>query len=160
MSLDQQHQPATVTEAPSRKILTVSELTREIKSLIETGFDHVWVKGEISNFRVPASGHFYFTLKDETANLTCVMFRLQNKNIQFEPKDGMEILVGVKLSVYEARGNYQVICHFMEPLGFGALQLKFEQLKEKLSKEGLFEPGRKKPLPFLPQKISIITSPT
>lgn len=144
----------------SRKVLSVGELTKDIKNLLETGFDSVWVKGEISSFKVPASGHFYFSLKDENAILTCVMFKFKNQYLKFEVQDGLEVICGGRITLYEPRGNYQLLVEVMEPVGLGALQLRFEQLKEKLFKEGLFDPKYKKPIPFLPQKIAIVTSRT
>ena len=150
-----------VKKAPGeRRILTVRELTHDIKTLLETGFDSVWVKGEISSFKVPSSGHFYFSLKDETAMLACVMFKFKNQYLKFELQDGLEVICGGRITLYEPRGSYQLLIDVMEPVGLGALQLRFEQLKEKLSKEGLFDSARKRPLPFLPQKIAVITSPT
>ena len=146
--------------AEQRRILTVSELTHDIKTLLETGFDSVWVKGEISSFKVPSSGHFYFSLKDETAMLACVMFKFKNQYLKFELQDGLEVICGGRITLYEPRGSYQLLADVIEPVGLGALQLRFEQLKEKLSKEGLFDPSHKKQIPFLPQKIAIITSPT
>jgi exodeoxyribonuclease VII large subunit len=142
----------------SRSILTVSQLTAEIKTLLERNFDHVWVEGEISNLRLPGSGHLYFTLKDEKAQIRGVMFRLQNRLLKFEPKDGLQVIGYGRITVYEPRGDYQIILDYLEPKGLGALQLAFEQLKEKLAAEGLFDPARKKPIPHLPQKIGIVTS--
>jgi len=144
----------------SRPILTVSQLTTEIKSLLERNFLHVWIEGEISNLRVPGSGHFYFTLKDDAAQIRGVMFRLQNRLLKFEPKEGLQVVCYGRITVYEPRGEYQVVVDHMEPKGLGALQLAFDQLKEKLAREGLFDPARKKPMPLLPQKIGIVTSPT
>jgi exodeoxyribonuclease VII large subunit len=143
-----------------RPIYTVSQLTEEIKTLLERNFEYLWVEGEISNLRLPSSGHLYFTLKDESAQLRGVMFRLQTRLLKFEPADGLQIICYGRLSVYEPRGEYQIVVDYMEPKGLGALQLAFEQLKEKLSREGLFDPAHKKPLPHLPQKIGIVTSPT
>lgn len=143
-----------------KHILTVSQLTKDIKTLLETGFETVWVKGEISSFKVPSSGHYYFSLKDDTSLLTCVMFKFKNQYLKFDVQDGLEVICGGRITVYEPRGNYQLLVEIMEPVGLGALQLRFEQLKEKLSKEGLFDSKHKKPLPFLPQKIAVITSPT
>ncbi len=159
-SEEQTHIREETKTSGQRRILTVSELTHDIKTLLETGFDSVWVKGEISSFKVPASGHFYFNLKDETAMLACVMFKFKNQYLKFELKDGLEVICGGRITLYEPRGSYQLLLDVIEPIGLGALQLRFEQLKEKLSKEGLFESSRKKPIPFLPQKIAIITSPT
>jgi exodeoxyribonuclease VII large subunit len=143
-----------------RPIYTVSQLTGEIKTLLEKNFEHIWVEGEISNFRQPTSGHLYFTLKDESSQLRAVMFRMQNRLLKFEPEDGLQVVCYGRLTVYDPRGEYQIVVDHLEPKGLGALQLAFEQLKEKLSGEGLFDPARKRPLPTLPQKIGIVTSPT
>jgi len=143
-----------------RRLHTVSELTAKVKALLEDNFPFIWICGEISNFRVPASGHFYFTLKDEKAQINTVMFRSQNRNLKFEPEDGMSVTGLGRISLYEPRGTYQIILEYIEPEGTGAIQLAFEQLKARLSAEGLFDEKHKKPLPFLPRKISIITSPT
>ena len=143
-----------------RPIYTVSQLTEEIKTLLERNFEYLWVEGEISNLRLPSSGHLYFTLKDESAQVRGVMFRLQTRLLKFEPADGLQVICYGRLSVYEPRGEYQIVVDYMEPKGLGALQLAFEQLKEKLSREGLFDPAHKKPLPHLPQKIGLVTSPT
>jgi exodeoxyribonuclease VII large subunit len=144
----------------SRPILTVSQLTAEIKTLLERNFEHLWVEGEVSNLRLPGSGHLYFTLKDESAQIRAVMFRTQNRLLKFQPEDGLQVVGYGRLTVYEPRGEYQIVLDYLEPKGLGALQLAFDQLKEKLSREGLFDPARKKPLPPLPQKIGIVTSPT
>ena len=141
-------------------IYTVSELTAKLKVLLEDSFSFIWICGEISNLRIPASGHFYFTLKDEKAQINAVMFRNQNRNLKFIPKDGMSVTGIGRVSVYEPRGTYQIILEYIEPEGIGSIQLAFEQLKERLSAEGLFDEKHKKSLPFLPCKISIITSPT
>ncbi len=142
------------------QIYTVSELTAGIRDLLEEKFPFVWVSGEISNFHVPVSKHFYFTLKDENAQIAAVMFKGQNRNLKFQPEDGMRITGLGRISVYMPRGTYQIIFEYLEPAGIGALQSGFEQLKARLSAEGLFDPEHKKPLPLLPKKISIITSPT
>ena len=143
-----------------RPIYTVSQLTAEIKTILDRNFEHLWVEGEISNLRLPGSGHLYFTLKDESAQLRAVMFRLQNRLLKFQPEDGLQVICYGRLTVYETRGEYQIVLDHMEPKGLGALQLAFEQLKERLSKEGLFDPDHKKPLPHLPQRIGIVTSAT
>lgn len=143
-----------------KKILTISELTLKIKKHLEEGFDEVWVEGEISNFRSPSSGHYYFTLKDEKSQIRAVIFRFMGRYLKFDPHDGLQVICRGRINVYETRGEYQLILDYMEPKGIGALQLAFEQLKEKLQKEGLFDPDNKKPLPLLPQKIGIVTSPT
>ena len=144
----------------TRPILTISQLTAEIKSLLERNYEHLWVEGEISNLRIPSSGHLYCTLKDESAQIRAVMFRMQNRLLKFQPEDGLQVVGYGRLTVYEPRGEYQLVLDHLEPKGLGALQLAFEQLKEKLSREGLFDPARKRPLPSLPQKIGIVTSPT
>jgi exodeoxyribonuclease VII large subunit len=143
-----------------RRIYSVSELTADIKSLLEENFPFIWISGEISNFRVPVSGHFYFTLKDENAQISAVMFRAQNRNLKFDPEDGISVTGLGRISVYEPRGSYQIILEYLEPAGVGAIQVAFEQLKARLAEEGLFDNKHKISLPFLPQKISIITSPT
>jgi exodeoxyribonuclease VII large subunit len=142
------------------RIYTVSELTSDIKDILEKTYPFIWIYGEISNFNVPASGHFYFTVKDEHAQINAVMFRNQNRNLKFKPEDGITITGLARISVYEPRGTYQIIFEYLEPKGTGAIQLAFEQLKKRLADEGLFDEKHKKPLPFLPGKISIITSPT
>lgn len=144
----------------TRHIYTVSALTAEVKAVLEDGFSAVWVEGEVSNFKHHTSGHMYFTLKDADAQIRAVMFRGSNRLLKFQPKDGMAVLALGTVTVYERRGEYQINVEFMEPKGVGALQLAFEQLKAKLEAEGLFEAARKRPLPRLPRKIGIITSPT
>lgn len=141
-------------------IYTVTDLTQKIKGLLEKHFPFVWISAEISNFRMPTSGHFYFTLKDESAQIRAVMFRSQNRMLKFLPEDGMGILGLGRISLYPPRGEYQVIIEHLEPEGVGALQIAFEQLKEKLALEGLFDRRQKKPLPFLPRRVSVVTSPT
>jgi len=147
-------------ESDKTKIYTVSTLSEEIKNLLETHFDFVWVEGEISNFRSPLSGHFYMVLKDEKAQIRSVMFRPQTRYLKFMPQDGMKVIVRGRVAIYEPRGEYQVILDYMEPLGVGALALAFEQLKKKLAAQGIFDNSVKKPLPFLPQRVAVITSPT
>lgn len=142
------------------QVPTVSELTRRIRGHLENTFFDVWVRGEISNFRKPVSGHAYFILKDASSQLRAVMFRPHLMKIKFQLKDGTEVLAHGKIAVYEARGEYQIVCDTMEPVGMGALQLAFEQLKKKLLAEGLFAPERKKKLPFLPKRIGVVTSAT
>ena len=142
----------------SQNSLSVSELTLKIKSLIEPEFSDVWVKGEISNFKHHTSGHMYFTLKDKAAELRCVMFRGLNQKIKFKPEDGMDVLIQGKVTVYEMRGQYQLIVQAMEPAGIGTLYLAFEALKKQLQSEGLFDPAKKKPLPKYPKKVGIVTS--
>lgn len=143
-----------------RYIYKVSQLTSSIKIILEDSLSNIWVEGEISNFRSPASGHFYFTLKDEKSELRCVSFKGNNEKIKFDIKDGMHVVCNGKVSVYEKQGAYQLYVSKIEPKGIGALQLAFEQLKERLFKEGLFDESRKKPIPGLPDRIGIVTSPT
>ena len=150
----------TVPQHNQPRIYTVSELNAQIRSLLEERFPFVWVSGEVSNFSVPSSGHFYFTLKDAKAQLRAVMFRGQNRNLRFDITDGMVVTGIGRVSVYEPRGTYQVIFEHLEPRGTGALQIAYEQLKLRLSEEGLFSEKYKRPLPFLPEKIHIITSPS
>jgi exodeoxyribonuclease VII large subunit len=147
-------------ESPIRAILTVSELTQEIKDLLETAFSDIWVEGEISNLHIPPSGHAYFTLKDDLSQIRAVLFRSQARHLRFVPEDGLHVICRGRVGLYEKRGEYQLILEVMEPEGIGALQLAFLQLKERLEKEGLFAIDRKKPLPMLPRKIGIVTSPT
>lgn len=141
-------------------VFSVSELNTKIRGLIEGSFPLVWVKAEISNFKPHTSGHFYFCLKDSKSQINAVMFKTFNHRLKFRPQDGMEVMVRGRVTVYEPRGNYQMFCEIMEPVGFGALQLAFEQLKEKLKKEGLFDAQKKRPLPSLPSHVVIVTSPT
>jgi len=141
-------------------IYTVSALTREIKSRLETQFPLVWVSGEISNLRLPVSGHYYFTLKDADAQLRAVFFRGNHLHLRFKPQEGGQVLCRGRISVYEARGEYQIIVDYMEPLGAGALAQAFENLKARLQAEGLFDAARKQALPFLPRRLAVVTSPT
>ena len=145
---------------PERVVCTVGELAMRIKSSLEETFPAVWVEGEISNLRTPSSGHAYFTLKDDTAQLRCVLFRGRGRRVAFQPEDGMQVLAFGGLDVYVARGEYQLVVELLEPKGVGALQLAFEQLKRKLEAEGLFDAGRKRPLPAFPRTIGIVTSRT
>ncbi len=144
---------------PTRKAWTVSELTAKIRDLLAKNFTDITVQGEISNCREAQSGHIYFTLKDDRAQVRCVFFKQQQRGIKFRPEDGLQMTVRGSLSVYETRGEYQIYVENLEPIGLGALQLAFEQLKKRLEAEGLFDPARKKPLPLLPSRIGIITSP-
>ena len=141
-------------------IYTVSDLTEKIKELLEEHFDFIWVEAEISNFRSPASGHYYMALKDETAQIRAVMFRPQAGYLMFTPEDGMKVIARGRIGVYQPRGEYQIILDYLEPLGVGAMALAFEQLKKKLSEQGVFDKAIKKPMPFLPQRVAVITSPT
>lgn len=142
------------------KILTISELTRKIRGSLEQEFFNLWVVGEVSNLKKPTSGHMYLTLKDTDAQLQAVIFKSVANQVKFELKDGMEVLTFGSVTVYESRGQYQLIIESIEPKGIGALQLAFLQLKEKLEKEGIFDPVHKKPLPLLPKKIAVVTSIT
>ena len=143
----------------SRTFLTVSELSQIIKGTLERELEVVWVVGEISNFRVPPSGHIYFTLKDDRSQIAAVMFRRQGMNLAFQPENGMEVLCFGRVGLYQAHGDLQLYIEIMEPRGQGALYLAFEQLKKRLGDEGLFATERKRPLPFLPACIGIVTSP-
>ena len=147
-------------ELPFRYILTVSELTQEIKGILEDKFPDVWVEGEISNLRIPPSGHIYFTLKDDFSQIRTVLFKMQARTLRFVPEDGFQVICGGRVSLYEKRGDYQLILKSIEPKGIGALQLAFLQLREKLEKEGFFDLAQKKPIPMVPEKIGIVTSPT
>jgi len=144
--------------AAPRKFLSVTELNELIKGTLESRLDALWVQGEISNFRVPPSGHYYFTLKDDKSQICAVMFRRQGMALRFTPENGMAVLCFGKVSLYSARGDLQLYVDDMEPQGQGALYLAFEQLKKKLAAEGLFAPERKKALPFLPATIGIVSS--
>jgi len=144
---------------PTRRALTVSELTARIRDLLAKNFTDIWVVGEISNCREAQSGHIYFTLKDDRAQVRCVFFKQQQRGIKFRPEDGLQMTVRGSVSVYEARGEYQIYVENLEPVGLGALQLAFEQLKKRLEAEGLFAAERKRPLPLLPSRIGLITSP-
>jgi exodeoxyribonuclease VII large subunit len=152
-------QQLTFNLMPDRKTFTVSELTGKIRDLLAKNFTDISVQGEISNCREAQSGHIYFTLKDDRAQIRCVYFKQQQRGIKFRPEDGLQITVRGSISVYEQRGEYQIYVEKIDLLGQGALQLAFEQLKKRLEAEGLFDPARKKPLPLLPSRIGIITSP-
>ncbi len=152
--------PFGMEESGQRRVYSVTELTRDIRGLLEDHFPFIWVEGEISNFRVPASGHYYFVLKDEESQVRCVMFRSQQRWMRFQPEDGLNVLCQARVSVYEPRGEYQLLVDVMEPRGIGALQLAYEQLKGRLEAEGLFDPEHKKPIPFLTQRLGVVTSAT
>ena len=147
-------------DIPERHLLTVSQLTDLIKTSLEESFYDIWMEGEISNLRIPTSGHIYLTLKDKASQIRAIIFKSSARNIKFELKDGIHIICHGRITVYDPRGEYQIVIDTVEPQGIGALQLAFEQLKEKLLKEGLFDAKRKRPIPLLPRKIGIITSPT
>jgi exodeoxyribonuclease VII large subunit len=145
--------------AHSLKIQSVSELTKSIRGLLETQFSFVTVTGEISNLRNPHSGHLYFTLKDHDAQIRAVLFKQQQRYLDIKPENGLQVICRGRVSVYEPRGEYQLLIDSLESLGAGRLQIAFEQLKNLLAREGLFEQSVKKPLPFLPEKVSLVTSP-
>jgi len=141
-----------------RKVYSVSDITRDIRFTLEGRFSDVWIEGEICNFKLHSSGHMYFSLKDESSQIQCVMFRRENGRLGFEPGEGMKVLVRARVSVYAARGQYQLYIESIEPKGVGALQLRFQQLVEKLRAEGLFEETRKRTIPYLPRTIGLVTS--
>lgn len=149
----------TFEQAPTRRIWRVADLLTQVRTSVERSYTDIWVEGEISNFRPAESGHLYFTLKDGDAQLRIVMFRSQARLLRFRPDNGMQIIARGRVTIYEARGELQLSAEFLEPLGAGALQLAFEQLKKQLASEGLFDQERKKPIPQLPRRIGIITSP-
>ena len=142
------------------RVYTVTELTEEIRGLLEGHFPFVWIEGEISNFRSPISGHYYMVLKDENAQIRSVMFRQKARSLKFVPEDGMKVVAQGRVGIYAPRGEYQVILDYLEPMGIGALALAFDQVKRKLAAQGVFDAAVKKPLPFLPQRVAVITSPT
>jgi exodeoxyribonuclease VII large subunit len=146
--------------AAKRRPQSVSELTARLRNFVEREFADLYVEGEISNFRRHTSGHWYFSLKDDAASLRCASFRMQNRMIRFMPEDGLHVIARGHLSIYDARGEYQLIVEYMEPVGAGALQLALEQLKKRLAGDGLFAIERKRPLPILPRTIGVVTSPT
>jgi len=143
-----------------RRALSVSELTARLRTIVEREFFDVYVEGEISNFHRHSSGHWYFSLKDAAASLRCASFRMQNRMIRFVPEDGLHVIARGRLSVYDVRGEYQLVVEHLEPVGAGALQLALEQLKKRLADDGLFSAERKRPLPILPRCIGVVTSPT
>lgn len=150
----------TDTAKPFRDIFTVSQLNREVRALLEGNLPLLWVEGEISNLARPGSGHIYFSLKDEAAQVRCAMFRTRRILLGFTPENGMHVLLRARVTLYEARGDYQLVVEHMEEAGFGALQRAFEALKERLKAQGLFEAERKKPLPAFPRCIGVVTSPS
>ncbi|HUE23786.1 MAG TPA: exodeoxyribonuclease VII large subunit [Bryobacteraceae bacterium] len=145
--------------APARRVYSVTELNAAIRAALENEFPDIWVSGEISGAKLAPSGHYYFTLKEAQAQVRAVAFRSAHRYWKFKPQDGLAVLARGRIDVFEARGEYQLIVDLLEPLGHGALQVAFEQLKKKLAEEGLFEPTRKRPLPRYPQRIGIVTSP-
>jgi exodeoxyribonuclease VII large subunit len=149
----------TFDQALARRIWRVADLVSAVRTTVERGYTDVWVEGEISNFRPAESGHLYFTLKDGDAQLRIVMFRSQARLLRFRPDNGMQIIARGRVTIYDARGELQLSAEFLEPVGAGALQLAFEQLKARLAEEGLFDPSRRKPIPPLPRRIGLVTSP-
>jgi exodeoxyribonuclease VII large subunit len=150
--------PPSAPVRPKRRVLTVSQLTQHVRTLLEAEFYEIWVEGELSNCRVWNTGHLYFTLKDSSAQIRGVIFRSALRLLKFKPADGLKVLARGRLSVYEPKGEYQLVCEHLEPQGFGALQLAFDQLRSRLQEEGLFDAARKRPLPALPRKIGVVTS--
>ncbi|MFM8552617.1 MAG: exodeoxyribonuclease VII large subunit, partial [Nitrospiraceae bacterium] len=144
--------------AQPQRILTVSELTLLVRDRLEQAFPDVWIEGEVSTLRSPASGHFYFTLKDAQCQIRAVLFRNQAQRLRFALREGLQVVVRGRVTVYEPRGEYQLVLDYLEPKGVGALQLALEQLKERLALEGLFDEARKRPLPFLPRRVGLVTS--
>src|SRR3954466_15183448 len=161
LPFEEEEEPAQPQPAPSpqpRRVLSVTELTVRVRDLLEQEFFEVWVEGELSNCRVWNTGHLYFTLKDGSAQVRAVIFRSALRYLKFKPVDGLRVVARGRVSVYEPKGEYQLVCEHLEPHGRGALQLAFEQLKKRLQDEGLFDAARKRPLPALPRKIGIVTS--
>ena len=143
-----------------RDVYSVSRLNKEVRLLLESGLPLLWLEGELSNFAAPASGHWYFSLKDSTAQVRCAMWRQRNTQVRFRPKDGMAVLVRARVGLYEPRGEYQLLVEHLEEAGEGALKREFEKLKARLAAEGLFAAERKRPLPAIPRRIGVVTSPT
>jgi exodeoxyribonuclease VII large subunit len=158
--MNQRAMPLAGDTSAQREVYTVSRLNREARTLLESRFPLIWLEGEVSNFARPGSGHWYFTLKDAQAQVRCAMFRPRNAILKFTPEDGMHLLVRARVSLYEGRGEFQLIVEHAEPAGEGLLQLQFEQLKKKLAAEGLFAEEHKQPLPRFARRIGVITSPT
>lgn len=150
---------SSLASRPVKEIYAVSRLVREAKQVLEGSFPLLWVEGEISNLAMPASGHIYFTLKDEAAQVRCAMFRTRNRNLRFTPKNGMQVLLRVRVTLYEGRGEFQLVAEHMEEAGSGALQRAYDALRHRLGEEGLFDTEHKKPLPLFPQTVGIISSP-
>ena len=153
-----EHKPAPAR--PERDVYSVSRLNKEVRLLLESGMPLLWLEGELSNFAAPASGHWYFSLKDSGAQVRCAMWRQRNQQVRFRPKDGVSVLVRARVGLYEPRGEYQLLVEHLEEAGEGALKREFERLKTKLAAEGLFALERKRPLPAVPRRIGVVTSPT
>src|SRR5215470_13295383 len=154
---DAEPEPST-RPVQERRVLSVTDLTIKIRDRLETEFFEVWVEGELSNCRVWNTGHLYFTLKDGASQIRAVIFRSALRYLKFKPADGQRVIARGRVSVYEPKGEYQLVCEHLEPHGLGALQLAFDQLKKRLHEEGLFDAARKRPLPSLPRKIGVVTS--
>jgi exodeoxyribonuclease VII large subunit len=153
--------PTPAAESGARRdVYTISRLNREVRALLDGHFSLIWVEGEISNLSRPRSGHLYFSLKDRDAQIRCAMFKMRNQLLSFEPGDGMQVLVRARVSLYDPRGDFQLVAEHMEEAGDGLLRRAFEELKNRLNNEGLFDPAHKQPLPRLPRRIGVITSPT
>lgn len=152
--------PWSVNALPDLEIYSVSRLNREVRGALEARFPALWIEGELSNLARPASGHWYFSLKDDAAQVRCAMFRMRARDLTFEPAAGMQVLAFARISLFEPRGEYQLIVERLEPAGAGLLQLEFDRLKRKLAAEGLFDPARKRPIPRWPVCVGVITSPT
>ena len=148
------------TSQSTDQVYTVEQLNTKIRHLLEGQIGVLWVQGEISNFKPHTSGHFYFSIKDSKSQISAIMFRGANSKLKFKPHDGLQVLIRARITVYEPRGTYQIACEYMEPVGAGALQKQFEQLREKLKSEGLFDLARKKQIPLFPANIAVVTSPT
>ena len=155
---DDEERGVDASPSTPRRVYTVTDVTVAIRDLLEDRFLEVWIEGELSNCKIWNNGHLYFTLKDDRAQLKGFMFRSTLRYLKFKPEDGQHVVARGKISVYEPRGEYQLECQHLEPKGVGALQLAFEQLKQRLHHEGLFDADRKRPLPALPRKIGIVTS--
>src|SRR5919198_5064189 len=160
LPFEEEPEPEVAPAPPVRRILTVTELTVKVRDLLESELFEIWVEGELSNCRVWNTGHLYFTLKDESSQLRGFMFRSTLRYLKFKPVDGTRVVARGRMSVYEPKGEYQLVVELLEPRGLGALQLAFEQLKTRLTAEGLFSAARKRPLPRFPRKIGIVTSPS
>ena len=146
--------------ASERDIYTVSRLNSEVRAVLEGSFPLIWIEGEISNLARPASGHIYFSLKDEYAQVRCAMFRMKRQYLRFNPDNGLQVLIRARVGLYEGRGEFQLIVEHMQPSGEGALRQAFEHLKQKLATEGLFDTAHKRALPPFPRRVGIITSPS
>ncbi len=151
---------AALFDETERGPLTVSELTNAVRGALEARFAAVWVEGEISNFRAHSSGHWYFTIKDELAQLRAKCFRSSNTRIRFRPQDGLHVRARGRLTVYPPRGEYELVVESLDPVGAGALRIAFEQMRDRLKAEGLFAPELKRPLPMFPRRVGVVTSPT